>query len=489
MEQRGRLLAAWLGGLALSVSMTATMASAATSSGPSSSSTSSTTSSTTSSSTSSTTGPVTTAPPTTGSPDPTVPTSITSSTASSSTTSSTLPPPTSAPGPEPTPPPTPPTTAPPTTPTTLSTIDPLIDEGPGGDVPETDHTVPDRGYGGQGDFPPPVVLWSGVRDAEAALLDAATTRDAARAELDRAIGALALLRGEQRHLDRATLDTLGELEAAQNRLQDRAIAAFLSADELDDAMVATLGRFHQDGIIASAGRVRILRTIMDADERALADYRRVRESLDDDVLDAADAIVDARHAVAAARADLDEAERAVDEAADELATFEAGSAVYIDDVVFPVAPGYGYPLIDSWGFPRMPGTPDEHWHEGIDIFAPAGTPLVAAERSVVSRVGSGRLGGLVVWLQGESGAHWYYAHLLAHAPGLAVGQVLAAGDVIGYVGNTGNAVGTPPHLHLQLHPDGGRPVNPYPLLNQIAARDRAAATGQLLTAIDREPGS
>jgi murein DD-endopeptidase MepM/ murein hydrolase activator NlpD len=118
----------------------------------------------------------------------------------------------------------------------------------------------------------------------------------------------------------------------------------------------------------------------------------------------------------------------------------------------------------------MVGTPDEHWHQGIDIFAPAGTPLLAAERGVVTRVGSGRLGGLTVWLRGGSGTAWYYAHLQSHQPGLEPGTEVEAGDVIGYVGNSGNAVSTPPHVHLEIHPVGGGPVNPYPLLNVLADR-------------------
>ena len=110
----------------------------------------------------------------------------------------------------------------------------------------------------------------------------------------------------------------------------------------------------------------------------------------------------------------------------------------------------------------MTGTVYEHWHEGTDIFAPAGTPLLAVERGVVSRMGNEVLGGTILWLKGESGTSYYYAHLSAFAPGITPGMVVESGTVLGFVGNTGNARTTPPHLHFEIHPGGGAPINPYP---------------------------
>jgi murein DD-endopeptidase MepM/ murein hydrolase activator NlpD len=173
--------------------------------------------------------------------------------------------------------------------------------------------------------------------------------------------------------------------------------------------------------------------------------------------------------------DVEYRRQAIEQAELEARVFRAGSAIYIDGVVFPVQGDVEVPLIDSYGFARMTGTPDEHWHEGIDIFAPTGTALVAAERGVVSNIGTGRLGGARLWLRGESGTDWYYAHLSGFAPGLANGQVVEAGDLLGYVGTSGNAVGTPPHLHMQVHPGGGDPVNPYPLLNTVLEMEQEQA--------------
>ena len=98
---------------------------------------------------------------------------------------------------------------------------------------------------------------------------------------------------------------------------------------------------------------------------------------------------------------------------------------------------------------------------------------MAAEGGEVTDIGVGTLGGLKIWILGDSGTRWYYAHLAGFNPDLEVGDLVKAGDFIGYVGKTGNAISTPPHLHLQMHPDGGRPVNPYPILQ--AASDRYQA--------------
>ncbi|MGH2684782.1 MAG: M23 family metallopeptidase, partial [Actinomycetota bacterium] len=117
--------------------------------------------------------------------------------------------------------------------------------------------------------------------------------------------------------------------------------------------------------------------------------------------------------------------------------------------------------------PRMPGTEYEHLHQGTDIFAPAGTSLLACERGVITKMGTDVLGGIKLWLVGESGARYYYAHLTAFADDIEEGDVVEAGTVVGFVGNTGNAVGTPSHLHFEIHPGAGPAVNPFPLLKAV----------------------
>ncbi|MEJ7582819.1 MAG: peptidoglycan DD-metalloendopeptidase family protein [Acidimicrobiales bacterium] len=141
---------------------------------------------------------------------------------------------------------------------------------------------------------------------------------------------------------------------------------------------------------------------------------------------------------------------------------QAGTEVVANSFVFPVAGAHQF--VDSFGAPRMVGTGSEHFHEGTDVMAAAGTPLVACERSVVTRMSSNVLGGITVWLKGASGTSYYYAHLATYAPALEAGSVIDPGTLVGLVGNTGNARTTAPHLHFEVHPNGGEAINPYPLL-------------------------
>ena len=120
-------------------------------------------------------------------------------------------------------------------------------------------------------------------------------------------------------------------------------------------------------------------------------------------------------------------------------------------------------LRDTWHAARGQGRK----HEGIDIFARRGTPVLAATEGIVLRVGSNRLGGLVVWVLGPALERHYYAHLDDWREGLAVGDVVLPGDVLGYVGDTGNARGTPPHLHYGIYADGGA-LDPLPRLRTAA---------------------
>ena len=115
-----------------------------------------------------------------------------------------------------------------------------------------------------------------------------------------------------------------------------------------------------------------------------------------------------------------EARRANVSAQINLAVLSAGSDIVIHGFVFPV--GVPHSFGDSFGAPRMIGTEYAHAHQGTDILAPFGTPLVACERGIVTQVGSDVLGGTKLWLKGESGTYYYYAHLSGFAEGLANGQ-------------------------------------------------------------------
>lgn len=102
-------------------------------------------------------------------------------------------------------------------------------------------------------------------------------------------------------------------------------------------------------------------------------------------------------------------------------------------------------------------------HEGLDIFAARGTPVIAAAAGVVRSTRGNRLGGKVVWLRDEFGRNHYYAHLESQA--VRRGQRVAAGDTLGFVGNSGNARNTPPHLHFGLYSRGS--FDPHPAIQPL----------------------
>jgi len=115
----------------------------------------------------------------------------------------------------------------------------------------------------------------------------------------------------------------------------------------------------------------------------------------------------------------------------------------------PVA---GARFMNDWGFPRA----DTGMHQGNDMMAKRGAPVVAPVSGTVTQ-GTGSIGGNFIQLVGADGTRYYGAHLDKFGKS---GKV-KAGDVIGYVGNTGDAEGGPTHLHFEIHPAGGPAVNPY----------------------------
>jgi murein DD-endopeptidase MepM/ murein hydrolase activator NlpD len=117
---------------------------------------------------------------------------------------------------------------------------------------------------------------------------------------------------------------------------------------------------------------------------------------------------------------------------------------------------------DSWGQPRSGG----RRHQGVDMIAARNTPVVAIYSGRILRLTNGNLSGLAIWLRADNGDQFFYAHLEGFAE-VSAGQSVSEGEVIGYVGSSGNAPEFLPHLHFEYHPGGGSAVNPYSLVKRL----------------------
>ena len=135
-------------------------------------------------------------------------------------------------------------------------------------------------------------------------------------------------------------------------------------------------------------------------------------------------------------------------------------------LAFPVAGMDGRAIWSVWGDPRDGG---RRSHEGVDIFAARGTPVLASVNGRVSRANVTGIGGKVVWIRDDTRRRSiYYAHLDSQV--VSRGQLVQVGDTLGFVGNTGNARTTPPHLHYGVYYRGQGAVDPAPFLRAYAAR-------------------
>ena len=162
--------------------------------------------------------------------------------------------------------------------------------------------------------------------------------------------------------------------------------------------------------------------------------------------------------------------------------------------------GYVFPVFgpasfgDTFGAPRADVSGG--WHHGEDIFSPLGTPLLAVADGTVFSVGWNDIGGWRLWVRDRVGNEFYYAHLSAYSPLAVNGRQVKAGDVVGFMGKTGDAEFTPVHLHFEIHPvsllslgyDGA--VAPYPFLNAWRrAQDVSFDAGRAYLPLDGPAGA
>ncbi|MEZ5323107.1 MAG: peptidoglycan DD-metalloendopeptidase family protein [Microthrixaceae bacterium] len=313
-------------------------------------------------------------------------------------------------------------------------------------------------YGGQPAFDP-----SSNQPSPSVVAAASSGVAEAWRRYDRSVGILASL---STRLDVATADAgavgtarrqaIGDAAAARNRMRRRAVAAFIRGDRRL-ALLNVLA----DPVELSRGRV-YLETLARDDHRAALAYRRAAARLDEAGLRLAEELAGLQARVSVATAERDRSALALADARQCDVAARLGTRLCVAGFTFPVVGPVNF--INSWGYARMPGTGQSHWHEGTDIMAPSGRELVAVEDGTLFKVGTAGLGGMRVWLHGASGTDYYYAHLSAFGPGVVDGLAVTVGQVVGFVGSTGNAAGGASHVHFEIHPGGGRPINPFPLL-------------------------
>ncbi len=338
-----------------------------------------------------------------------------------------------------------------------------------------------------------------VEQARTARDASAAERAAAIQDLDQAVAAYEAVRGE---LETLTF-TIGRLRSRiddyedQTRdlralVRDRAVRSYMSGEERDPVARVFAPDTVQQTIIARevlALAVQAHSEQLDNLAATTAEMARLREQFDTDsallgeLKAEADAIV-ARMNELYEEADLvhEQADEEFHEVSEALAEqirreeearrqrerMQAALQLPAEGVPEWVTPGLICPVagsswfVNTWGAPRSGG----RTHKGVDMMGPRGTPLVAVGSGIV-RKSYGSLGGNIVWLYADHGVNYFYAHLDGYPSGLVDGQWVARGQVIGYIGDTGNSRPGAYHLHFGIYPGGITAVNSYPSVARV----------------------
>jgi len=277
---------------------------------------------------------------------------------------------------------------------------------------------------------------------------------------------------------RAGVDSLrARMTGLQRAVNRRIRAAYISgpADTMEVLLTA-------ESLAEFADRVEFLGTLAQSDTDVLVKARVTRERLrrrEADLAalqarqqDTVDALASQKAAIAdefaqaqALEAKLEDqlareraAEQARREAAARAAAEQPSSPVHHGGALQACPVGNPHSFSDDFGAPR----PGGRTHQGIDLLAPLGTPIFAAQSGRYED-NTNDLGGISALVYASNGDSTYYAHMSSRA-GVANGASVGAGQLIGYVGNTGDAIGGPYHLHFEYHPGGGSAIDPYTML-------------------------
>jgi murein DD-endopeptidase MepM/ murein hydrolase activator NlpD len=293
-----------------------------------------------------------------------------------------------------------------------------------------------------------------------ALLQAQESRALVAIQVETLTARIAVLEGQLLDLAVREKAAVKRYQRARAVLKRRAVASYMGGpvSPLNEVLEAT-----DFGDLTR--RLELLGAVVSADARRTDAYDKARRAVSSKLKAVVTQLDEAKAGLEVAGALLQGAQDELVAREIQASVANAGASLAAAGFRFPVAGPHSY--TDTFGAPRMFGTAYAHLHQGADIFAASGTALVACERGVLIKVGTDVLGGTKLWLVGTTGTRYYYAHLSGYAEGVVEGKVVELGEVIGFVGNTGNAVGTPSHLHFQVHPGGGPPINPTPLLRLV----------------------
>lgn len=313
-------------------------------------------------------------------------------------------------------------------------------------------------------------------EAEAARLDAAA--GAAGQRHNQAMDRVDAARAEAARSRRELARTKGQLAVARQTLSERLVSLYQRPDpDLVDLVVSSGSLTdlvsRSEALQSAAGQdARVVERVRGRRTALIAAQGRLARAIDTARAEAAVAARERvriqavarrqRVAAAAVKGELKAALRERVEARVRDARAKRSPDVPVatpgSEPVFPVAAPATFS--DDWMNPS-----GSRFHEGIDIMAARGAPIVAVVSGTVFRIGTTPISGNRFWLRAANGDEYFYCHMDGFAPAAREGAFVKAGTVLAYNGDTGDARGTPPHLHFEIHPGGGGPIRPYPLVS------------------------
>lgn len=335
---------------------------------------------------------------------------------------------------------------------------------------------------------------------------AAQERAAAIDDLDAAVAAYELVRGELEALTFSIGRLRDRIDAYEDdtrdlreALKERAVQSYMKGEERDPvARVFSPERVQQsliarevlnqavesdsqqlDNLAATTAEMERLRADLDAENVRLRELQaesdalvqRMNELYEDANLvfeEADEEFQEATQEFQQTSAQLEEQQRREAEAQRQRDLLRTQLKIPAEGVPPEVTPGFVCPVAgsswfyDTWGAPRSGGRS----HKGVDMMGPRNTPLQAVGDGIV-RISYGSLGGNIVWLYADHGVNYFYAHLDHYPSGLTDGARVARGQIIGYMGDTGNPAPGAYHLHFGIYPGGITAVNPYPSVARV----------------------